>query len=107
MIVKCQFTFLMVGANRLNSSCAHYMVYMSSSHFLQELLQATEQIGYSIASEALSNSVEGEVLPYDEDKIVDKWPEVVNSLRNNVTIYLLRRYVQPVTKEVNPSFPPG
>ncbi|MGD9635575.1 MAG: hypothetical protein AB7G28_04915 [Pirellulales bacterium] len=86
LIVKCQFTFLMVGANRLNSSCAHYLVYMSASHFLQELLQATEQIGYSIASDALSNASEGDELPYDQDQILAKWPGVVNSLRNNLTI---------------------
>ena len=86
LVNKCQATLLMVGANRVTTSCAHLMVYMSASHFLQEVLQATEQIGYTVASQALGEASESDALPYNPEQIIAKWPDVVRSLRNNITI---------------------
>lgn len=83
---KCQSTLLMVGANRTVSPCAHITVYMSASHFIQEVTQASEQIGYTSVSEALSEEGEQEQLPFSSELIVTKWPEVVQSLRGNITI---------------------
>ena len=60
---------------------------MSAAHFLQEVLQATEQIGYTIASQALGEKNESDALPYAPEQIAAKWPEVVRSLRSNTTIY--------------------
>ncbi len=87
LINKCQPTLLMVAANRVNSSCAHLVVYMSACHFLQEVVQASEQTGYTSASQALGEASESDTLPYDSEQVVAKWPDIVRSLRNNLTVH--------------------
>ena len=86
LIDKCQPTLLMVGANRFTSPCAHMAIYMAASHFLQEIVQASEQTGYTTAAQALSQGSADDPLPYNPDQIVAHWPDVVLSLRSNWTI---------------------
>ena len=87
LVSRCQSTLLMVGANRVTSACAHLAVYMCASHFLQEVLQASEQTGYTSASQALGEANEDYPLPYNSEQLVEKWPDVVRSLRDNTTVY--------------------
>ena len=47
----------------------------------------TQQIGYATASQALGELNEHDALPYDSEQILANWPDVVRSLRNNVTIH--------------------
>ncbi len=88
LVLTCQETFILRAwlGSRTVSPCADLIVYMTASHFPQELFQASELIGYTSVSNALGQATADDPPPYKAQRLIAKWPQVVRLLRANSTI---------------------
>lgn len=84
---ECQSSLLMIGSNRLWAPCAHLGVHICATSLLQEILQASDQTGYTSGAQALNQGKDDDALPYDPAKIVTNWPAIVDLLSNNTTLH--------------------
>jgi hypothetical protein len=85
LVNNAQPTLLMVGASKYYSPCAHLTVYMTAAHFLEELFQASEMTGYTTVTQSFYGSP-SDSPPYDAERLISQWIDVVGKLRNNSTI---------------------